>query len=135
MRVNTRPRKRNSPRPTEKSAPQFLQWLRGRECFLAGHRAGGRGLGDPPRRSPVEAAHVDCAGGKGMATRVADKFAIPLCQRHHDEQHGKIGAFSNRGGWPLFQIKYGFNAVDVAGDYWHRWPGRKAWEAKHEEDS
>lgn len=66
-----------------------------------------------------------------MATKVPDKFAIPLCQRHHDEQHGRIGSFRQRGGWGTFQAKYGFHAVDVAGDYWHRWPGRKAWEAKN----
>ncbi len=68
-----------------------------------------------------------------MATKAGDNFAIPLCQRHHDEQGGKIGAFRNRGGWPMFQVKYGFNAVDVAGDYWGRWPGRIAWERKLEE--
>lgn len=136
MRANTRPRKRNSPRPAEKSAPAFLQWLRGRECFLANHRCGGCGEGDASfARPPVEAAHVDHAGGKGMGTKAPDRFAIPLCQRHHDEQGGRVGSFrSGRGGWKTFEIKYGFHAVDVAGDYWHRWPGRRAWEAKQEDE-
>lgn len=129
--INTRPRRHNAPRPAEKSAPTYLQWLRGRVCYLDGHRAGGCGLGDPPRKSPVEAAHVDHGGDKGMGTKASDRFALPLCQRHHDEQSGKIGSFRNRGGWSMFQIKYGFNAVDVAGDYWSRWPGRRAWEDKN----
>jgi hypothetical protein len=129
-RTALKPRKRNAARPAEKSAPQFLAWLRGRECFLAGHRAGGCGLGSPPRKSPVEAAHIDHGGDKGMSSKVSDKFAIPLCQRHHDEQSGKIGEFRQRGGWRTFEIKYGFDAVDVAGDYWHLWPQRHAWERK-----
>jgi hypothetical protein len=130
LRVNTKPRKRNAPRPAEKSAPQFKAWLGKRECFLAKHPLGGCGWGDPPRKSFVEAAHVDHAGGKGMGTKVADSFCLPLCQRHHDEQSGKIGAFRQRGGWPKFQAKYGFTAVDAAGDYWHLWGGRIAWERK-----
>lgn len=81
-----------------------------------------------PERKPVEFAHVDCAGGKGMGLKVADQFGIPLCPRHHDEQHGKIGEFRQRGGWPTFQLKYGFDAVKVAADYWRAWPGRIAWE-------
>lgn len=109
------PRKRNSPRPASKSCPQFLQWLRGRECFVADKGA---------CEGKIEAAHVDHAGGKGIGTKVADRHAIPLCSAHHREQHTK--------GWRTFEIRYGFNAVDVAGDYWSLWPGRIAWERKQE---
>lgn len=126
--ASLRSRFKKAPRPEWKVAESYLKWLRGRPCYLDGHRAGGCGLAEPPRRSPIESAHVDCAGGKGMATRVADSAAIPLCQRHHDEQHGKIGPFKQRGGWPTFQLKYGFNAVDVADAYWKAWPGRAKWE-------
>lgn len=131
MPLDVRPRKRNAPRPAEKSAPTYLQWLRGRSCYLDGHRNGGCGLGEPPRRSPVEAAHVDHGGDKGMSTKASDRFAIPLCQRHHDEQSGKIGEFRQRGGWKSFQLKYGFNAVEVAAAYWRKWPGRGAWEKRN----
>lgn len=120
-----RSRHRNAPRPDWKVADAYLKWLRGRPCFLADK--GGCGLGDPPRRSPIEAAHVDCAGGKGMGSKVADANAIPLCQRHHDEQHGKIGTFRQRGGWKTFQLKYGFDAAKVAYAYWRAWPGRSKW--------
>lgn len=130
MRVNVAPRKRNAPRPEEKSAPTYLQWLRGRPCYLDGHRAGGCGLADIPRRSPVEAAHVDHGGDKGMSTKASDRFALPLCQRHHDEQGGKVGTFRQRGGWKTFEVKYGFKAVEVAAEYWRKWPGRLKWEAR-----
>lgn len=129
-RTALRPRKQNAPRLAEKSAPLFLQWLRGRPCYLDGHRAGGCGEADPPRKSPVEAAHVDHGGDKGTGTKASDRFAIPLCQRHHDEQHGKIGSFRQRGGWASFQLKYGFKATEVAADYWRAWPGRGKWETE-----
>jgi len=66
-----------------------------------------------------------------MGTKASDRFALPLCQRHHDEQSGKIGEFRQRGGWRSFELKYGFNAVAVAGEYWRKWPGRVAWEARN----
>jgi hypothetical protein len=126
----SKPRKRNAARPAWKAAESFKAWLRKRPCLLAGHRAGGCGLANPPRKSPVEAAHVDHAGGKGMGTKVADAYCVPLCQRHHDEQGGKIGTFRQRGGWKSFELKYGFDAVKEAEALWRLWPGRRAWEAK-----
>ena len=61
MLVSAKPRRRNAGRPPEKSARGFLQWIRGRECVfgLAGECEG-----------KIEAAHLDFAGGKGMATKV-----------------------------------------------------------------
>lgn len=131
LRANMSPRRRNAPRLAEKSAPRFLQWLRGRPCFLAAK--GGCGLADRPRLSPVEAAHVDHGGDKGMQTKASDRWAIPLCQRHHDEQGGQIGAFRTRGGWRTFELKYGFDAIEIAKDYWRAWPARRAWEEKNME--
>lgn len=123
-----KPRRRNAPRPAWKAAEAFLQWLRGRNCHLAGHRAGGCGEGSPPRKSPVEAAHVDHGGDKGTGTKASDRWAIPLCQKHHDEQGGRIGSFRQRGGWKSFELKYGFDAKKVAESYWNAWPSRKQWE-------
>jgi hypothetical protein len=128
-----RNRKKNAPRPAWKVTDSYLSWLRKRPCFLDGR---GCGVADPPRRAPVEAAHVNHAGDAGTGTKASDRFAVPLCQRHHDEQHGKIGAFSQRGGWPTFQIKYGFNAIDVAAEYWAAWlktPMGKKWLAEGED--
>lgn len=119
LRVNTKPRKRNAGRPAEKSAPQFLQWLRGRECAAA-H------LDDCEGK--IEAAHVDHAGGKGVGTKVADRHAIPLCSRHHRLQHSR--------GWRTFEREYGIlDAVVKASLYWRAWPARIAWERKNEPDT
>ena len=118
LRVNTKPRKRNSPRPAEKSAPGFLQWLRGRECLCAK-----TGLCS----GKAQAAHVDYAGGKGVGTKVADRWAVPLCAFHHAIQH--------REGWHSFDAKYldGENAgLAAANQFWRAWPGRIAWEAKQD---
>lgn len=115
--IDTRPRRRNAPRLAEKSALGFLQWLRGRECAFAW-------LGGCEGR--IEAAHVDYAGGKGMATKVADRFAVPACSGHHKLQTDR--------GWQRFES--GFNqpgfALTAANAYWDRWPGRLAWERKQE---
>jgi hypothetical protein len=124
-----KPRRQNAPRPAEKTARGFRQWVLGRGCLLSAHPAGG--CGPMPGRKPVEPAHVDCAGGKGMGTKVADKHVLPLCPKHHDEQHGKIGSFRQRGGWKTFQLKYGFDAVAEADRLWRLWPGRARWEAKN----
>ena len=116
LRVNTKPRKRNSPRPAHKDAPGFLQWIRGRDCFVS---ESGECEGK------IEAAHIDRVGGKGMGTKVADRWAIPLCSKHHRMQHTI--------GWVSFQERYFFGAPGIAQTYWQRWPGRIAWERKLEE--
>lgn len=112
MRVNCKPRHRNSPRIAEKSAPAFLQWLRGRNCAVGPLGCSGR----------IEAAHVDHAGGKGIATKVRDSAAIPLCACHHHAQHYR--------GWKTFEFAKNIDAVALAESYWRAWPGRIAWERK-----
>ena len=117
MRIDTRPRKRNAPRPAEKSASGFLQWLRGRECAFALY--GGC-------EGKIEAMHLDFAGGKGIGTKVADKFALPCCSGHHRLQHTK--------GWATFLKMIGVTKealLDAAGRFWRAWPGRAKWEAAH----
>ena len=116
MKVSTAPRRKNAPRPAEKSAPAFLQWLRGRPCFVSGRGCDGR----------LEAAHVDYAGDKGMGAKVSDRFAVPLCSAHHREQH--------QVGWREFEIarckgKVGA-ALEASERYWAAWPNRPAWERK-----
>ena len=113
MRVDTRPRHKNSPRPAEKSAPGFLQWLRGRSCVI-----GGQCLGK------MEACHVDYAGDKGMGTKVSDRFSIPMCCGHHSEQHNA--------GWPAFEARHDINGLKLAEAFWSAWPGRRAWEEKNQ---
>lgn len=115
MKISTKPRHKNSPRPAEKSAPRYLQWLRGCNCFLVSFLE---------CEGKIEAVHVDHAGGKGMASKVADKHALPLCSKHHRQQYAH--------GWKWFEETYIFGAVGVAAQYWTQWPGRIAWERKQE---
>jgi hypothetical protein len=77
-RVDTRPRRRNSHRADiSRRCPAHLKWLRGRPCAVAG----------PGCSDRIEAAHVDHAGGKGMALKVSDWKTVPLCSAHHAEYH------------------------------------------------
>jgi hypothetical protein len=57
-----------------------------------------------------------------MGTKVSDRFAVPLCNEHHAEQH--------RAGWKTFQTSHQFDALKAAEAYWRAWPGRIAHERK-----
>lgn len=119
MRVDVRPRKRNAPRPAEKSCPKYLQWLRGRECLISRiaqthAHCGGK----------LEAAHTYGAGDKGIGTKSNDCYAIPLCNYCHARQHSM--------GWKSFEKLYGFDAPSMAEAYFNEWPGRHAWRRKQE---
>jgi len=109
MRVDVRPRHRNAPRPSEKSATSFLQWLRGRPYLIGGNCAG-----------RIEAAHVDYAGDKGMGTKSSDRYAVPLCAAHHAEQHNA--------GIRTFEARHNVNMLSASMAYWKAWPGRLKWE-------
>lgn len=116
MRISTAPRKRNSPRVAEKSALGFLQWLRGRECFFAYMCCCEGGM---------EAMHLDFAGGKGVGTKVADRYALPSCSKHHRMQHVS--------GWQTFATAVGNTKEGLlyaSDQYWRQWPGRILWERK-----
>ncbi len=116
MRVNVSARRKNAPRPAWKVADAFRQWLRGRPCAADGY-----GLCE----GRMIAAHVDHAGGKGIGTKVADRYCIPLCDGHHRRQHNR--------GWQTFEKEClgGKSAVAIAEAYWSAWPGRIAWERDH----
>jgi hypothetical protein len=117
--VSASPRHKNAGRPPEKSAPGFLQFVRGRECAFADH--GGC-------EGKIEAMHLDFAGGKGMSTKVADRYSVPACSAHHRLQHNK--------GWITFMAKMGVSReamMIAAARLWNAWPSRVAWERKQEE--
>ena len=118
MRVSSSPRRKNAPRPAEKSAPAFLQFVRGRECAFADH--GGC-------EGKVEAMHLDFAGGKGTSTKVSDRYALPACSFHHRRQHQR--------GWISFCREFGVTKEQLliaAARLWNAWPSRVAWERKME---
>lgn len=116
QRIDLSPRHKNSGRPPEKDAPGFLQWIRTKNCLLAGNKKAG------PCWGKIRACHVDYAGGKGVATKVADRFSVPMCDGHHDEQHK---------GWQTFERKHDLDALDASIKFWFAWPGRRDWERKN----
>lgn len=110
-RLSTKRRHQNAGRPPVKDAPGFLAYVRQRPCILA-HTGECRGK--------VRACHWDEAGDKGMATKVADQWSLPMCDGHHQEQTDVLG-------WPKFQEKYRFSAKAFCETLWRAWPGRVAW--------
>lgn len=117
MKIDVRPRNRNAPRPAEKSAPGFLQWLRGRPCACAGR--------NPECDGKMQAAHVPDPATKGIGTKSSDQYAIPLTVSCHFLQHMV--------GWQTFAANHlgGADPRAMAEAYWRQWPGRSAWEAKN----
>lgn len=119
MRVNTRSRHKNAGRPPEKSAPGFLQYVRGRPCIF--HDEGGCA-------GKIVPAHLDWAGGKGMGSKVADRYCVPMCGLgHHARQHSI--------GWDSFMAEMGVTREQLllgSAKFWNAWPGRAAWERKQE---
>jgi hypothetical protein len=113
VKVDIRPRHKNTPRPAWKVARSYLQWLRGRECACADR-------GDCWGR--IEAAHTPDPLSKGTGTKSADRNAIPLCQGHHLAHTNK--------GWSAIGLTRE-KAAAMAESYWRGWPGRVTWEAKN----
>lgn len=112
MRVNVSPRRKNSPRPAWKVARSYAQWLRGRPCAVA--NLGGC-------EGDMESAHTPDPMSKGVGTKAADYNEIPLCRKHHD--------MHTRKGWSAIGLTRE-KARAMAAAYWHKWPGRVAWERK-----
>ena len=113
MRVDTRPRRRNSHRAdVERRFPQHLQWVRGRPCLIEG-RAGHVCSGN------IEASHSDADGLKAMGLKSPDYHAVPLCHGAHVEKD-TIG----RETW---QAKYGVDHFAAGREYAHRSPHRGRW--------
>lgn len=112
-----------APRPAWKVAEAFCAWLRKRPCACEGR--------NPECRGPVRSAHVDGAGkgtrdAKGMSTKAADRFCIPLTDPCHQLQHTK--------GWPWFiaNMLRGRDPIQLSEAYWKAWPGRAKWEAQND---
>jgi hypothetical protein len=101
-------------RPAWKCAEEYKRWLRKLPCAACEQHGN--------VHNAIIAAHVDHAGGKGVATKVADSHCIPLCDLCHATQHNV--------GWLTFEQRLpGRDAVVLATRYWSEWPGRQGWEA------
>lgn len=106
------PRRCKAPRRSDpRRCPRHLQYVRGHECAVPGCRSG----------DPIEAAHVRVGTDGGTGLKPSDKWAIPLCRSHHEEQH--------RIGEPHFETRHKLNMKAIAQGLWTRSPHR----IKHEE--
>jgi hypothetical protein len=83
--------------------PEYLDFIRSLPCCLCGDNVA------------VEAAHLrvgsinDDKRDTGMAEKSSDKWALPLCGRHHKEQHAMNEA--------EFWASYGINPFALAMTY------------------
>jgi len=99
-------------RPAWKTEIQYKRWLRKLPCACCGQLDGGL-------RDPIVAAHVDHAGkgtrdAKGIGSKAADKFCIPLLDSCHKRQHTL--------GWKSFEKHLpGGDAEVLANEYFERW--------------
>jgi hypothetical protein len=89
--MQRRPRREN---------PKHLRWIAERPCLICSS-------------SPCDAAHIKCADvriakplSSNIGMKADDRFAVPLCRRHHDEQHS--------GGERTFWRKYHLDPVLIA---------------------
>lgn len=82
--------------------PAYLAWIREQPCCLCG--------------GPAEAAHLRVGSindGKpitGMQEKSSDRWALPLCRRHHELQHAA-------GDELVFWASYGINPFLLAISY------------------
>lgn len=118
MRVDTRPRKRNSHKADEaRRFPSHLKWLRGRPCILEGkfgHACEGK----------MEAMHVDGAGGKGVGLKVADFKAVPACSEAHRLCH-QYGTATWQATWKV-DLEQAWRAYAAASPHRHLWEAANA---------
>lgn len=82
------------PKPQRVRDPDYLDWIRTRPCLLFLLPGGGCTWGDS------DPAHVKSRGAGG-----GDDTVVPLCRKHHREQH-QLGVKS-------FERKYG---LDLQGE-------------------
>lgn len=95
------------PKPEVVRDPDFLKWLHEWPCCVPSCSC-----------AQSDAAHIRNRRDHGDAAMV-----IPLCRRHHREQHDT--------GIVTFAAKYGLDLVAKAAWYWARWLSeRERWLAR-----
>jgi hypothetical protein len=72
-------------------------------------------------KSPCEAHHLKCAGGRGVGLRAEDKWALPLT---HDEHINGVERIGSRNEFKWFQDR-GINPLDLATALWAAWPDQE----------
>ena len=108
-----KPAKMNVREPDRIRCPGHLQYVRGFGCSV-------------PRceNRDIEAAHVRVGTDGGTGIKPSDRYVIPLCRTHHEFQHR---------GERSFAIKYGIDALAIAGSLWNTSPHGVKWRREHGE--
>ena len=88
----------------------YLDFLKERVCIACRSEINRSPTGTWPMRKlfcEIDPAHgpVNGSGSKGP-----DNEAVPICRRHHREQHAI--------GWPAFEKRYGFSREAEAKVFW-----------------
>lgn len=116
--LKRRKRPRTKPISVER-IPAFLQWLRTRECRVAGywyHRKIPGGLIQRQHvcSGKVQAAHVRIGTDGGTGLKPSDRYALPLCEGAHlGDQH--------TAGERQFWEKFGLDPLKEAEKAFEQW--------------
>lgn len=93
------------PKPKVYRSAEKLAWIRGHSCMMVG-AADHFNCGPVPGFSETQAVHVKAR------RRFGDRWVIPGCPRHHNEQHSL--------GVETFQRKYKVDLMWSA-NWFHEW--------------
>ena len=83
-------------------SPIYLDHIRAHHCLIC----------ETP--ITVQAHHMRHVGGKGVATKTGDQWAVPMCSKHHQRCHGE-------GDEGLYWIEAGIDAVTWAEETYATW--------------
>ena len=93
--------------PDGRKHPKHLMWIKKQRCLINDGDCGGA----------VDPHHVRNGTDGGMGLRPHDKWCVPLCRWHHDQNH--------RDGWRSFDRLHGVNLRSEALRLAERSPYRK----------
>ena len=97
-----------------KRSPSHLKWIRGHDCAVSNKDCKGK----------IEAAHVRRGTDGGSGVKPSDKWTIPLCGYHHQQQH--------REGEITFEVMHGIDLKEIAEKAFNRSPYRRDFETSND---
>lgn len=113
-------RKHNSRRAYKaREYPSHRAWVRGFPCLVHGCEPNLR----EPETMVIEAAHVRRNTDGGTALKPHDKWCVPLCMKHHREQHRADLTFEAK-----YRIDTRERAIELAAAS----PHRRKWEVEND---
>lgn len=83
--------------------PRHRRFVKGHECVVTLKRIG-------ECNGPIDPAHVRSAANAGTSVKPFDWFLVPLCRKHHEEQHRGVETFMRKYGIDLWALAAEFAA-------------------------